>query len=92
MLIGYARVSTDDQNLALQEDALKELKSASNPDDIQDLSIRYLGRKGIITQFLRGISKLPLEDRPEAGKRANETKKALDDAFKSALTRLESSP
>jgi phenylalanyl-tRNA synthetase alpha chain len=76
----------------IRGDALRELGAASNRDDIHNLSIRYLGRKGIITRFLRSISKLSPEERPGAGKRANETKKALDEAFKSALERLETAP
>ena len=39
-------------------DALKEITTASDPESIKALSIRYIGRKGIVTQFLRNISKL----------------------------------
>ena len=64
--------------------ALKELEAAENGGDIEDISTRYLGRKGILTQFLRNISKLPVEQRPAAGKKANEIKNALDKTFKAA--------
>ena len=73
----------------IYEEALKEIKSASNSESIKALSIRYLGRKGIITHFLRNISNLPPEKRPEVGKKANEVKKSLDKAFKLALKSLE---
>jgi len=43
----------------------------------------------MLTQFLRNISGLPAEQRPQAGKRANEVKKELDQAFKAALKRIE---
>jgi len=74
----------------IREKALSQLKTASNPDDIKALSVRYLGRKGVITQFLRDISKLPSQDRPEAGKRANEVKKELDTSFSEFLKIIES--
>ena len=73
----------------IYQQALEDLGSASEPLHITELSVQYLGRKGELTQFLRNISKLPVEQRPEAGKRANEVKKELDQAFKAALKRIE---
>ncbi|HSQ84266.1 MAG TPA: hypothetical protein VLM43_06020, partial [Desulfobacterales bacterium] len=57
----------------IHQDALKELEFASDAESIKAISIRYLGRKGVVTQFLRNISNLPEDSRPEAGKKANET-------------------
>jgi len=71
-------------------DGLKEIEAAENSIDIQDLAVRYLGRKGILTQFLRNISKLPADQRPAAGKKANEIKNILDKAFKQATEKFES--
>ena len=76
----------------IKEEALEKFKAASNPDSIQALSIRYLGRKGIITQFLRNISSLPPEERPAAGKEANEVKRLLEDVFQRATERFETEP
>ena len=75
----------------IHQDALKELESASDEESIKAISIRYLGRKGAVTQFLRNISNLPEEIRPEAGKKANETKNNLDVLFKNALKELDTS-
>lgn len=73
----------------IEEEALSGLQGASTPDEVKELQIRYLGRKGAITQFLRNISKLPEAERPGAGKRANKTKKALDAAFNDKIRQLE---
>ena len=75
----------------IQQEALKELEAAEDAESIKTISIKYLGRKGVVTQFLRNISSLPAEIRPEAGKKANETKKNLDALFKKALMHLETS-
>lgn len=72
----------------IHQEALNELEAASEAEAVQALSVRYLGRKGTVTQFLRNISKLPPEQRPAAGKRANKTKKALEEIFEDALNRL----
>lgn len=74
----------------IHQQAIKELEVAENGGDIEDISIRYLGRKGILTQFLRNISKLPVEQRPAAGKEANEIKNVLDKAFKARAEKLTS--
>ncbi len=70
-------------------ETLEELEAASDGESIKALSVRYLGRKGVVTQYLRNISNLPKESRPEAGKKANQTKKKLNELFKKALKRLE---
>jgi len=69
----------------IYQEALKELKRAADRQAVQDISVRYLGRKGTLTQFLRHISKLPADQRPAAGKQANEVKNLLDAAVKKAL-------
>jgi len=61
----------------IREDALQNLNTAKDLATIEEISIRYLGRKGIITQYLRNIPQLPMEERPEAGKRANQLKDEL---------------
>ena len=76
----------------IKEDALKELETVSDERHIDDLSVRYLGRKGIVTQLLRNVSKLPKEKRPEAGKKANELKGTLEGLFKDALEKIKTRP
>ena len=72
----------------IYQEALEELKEAASHQAVQDISVRYLGRKGIITQFLRNISKLPVDQRPTAGKQANKVKNLLEAAFTEALQNL----
>jgi len=65
----------------IKNQALAELETVSSIDDIKALSVRYLGRKGLVTLFLRDISKLPEKERPAAGKNTNQVKKLLKKAF-----------
>lgn len=74
----------------IKSQALNDLNEAREPDDIKELSVKYLGRKGLLTQFLRNISNLPENERPEAGKRANQVKKLLEEEFEAVSNRLES--
>ncbi len=77
-------------NLAeIEHEALEGIAQASDAQALEDLSIKYLGRKGALTGFLRNISSLPENERPSAGKNANILKGKLEKAFKSALDQLE---
>ncbi len=73
----------------IYEDARTELKRVAGPEAVHSISVRYLGRKGLVTQFLRNISSLAIEKRPAAGKKANEVKQKLDKLFQETLKKLE---
>lgn len=55
-------------------DALNELKKASTLEELDQVRIKYLGRKGLITNFLKNLANLPLEDRKRVGQIANQIK------------------
>jgi phenylalanyl-tRNA synthetase alpha chain len=69
----------------LEEDGRKELNSAGDEAQVQAVRIKYLGRKGLLTQLLREMGKLPAEQRPAVGQRANEIKARLEETAEEAL-------
>jgi phenylalanyl-tRNA synthetase alpha chain len=75
----------------IEAQALQDLDAAARKEEIKELGVTYLGRKGKLTQFLRNISSLPPDKKPEAGKRANILKKRLEKEFKDALEKMETS-
>jgi phenylalanyl-tRNA synthetase alpha chain len=68
--------------------ATQEIEGARTTEALQDVNTKYLGRKGIITQFLRSIVQLPEAERPAAGRRANEVKQAIDAMCRRAGERI----
>lgn len=64
--------------------AEKEIASASNINQIDELRVHYLGKKGELTQVLRSMSSLTPEERPAAGKAANEARERLNALFDNA--------
>jgi len=74
----------------IEKQALESIEQAGNSEQLEQLSIKYLGRKGVLTGFLRNISLLPEDQRPSAGKSANILKGKLEEAFKNASSKLES--
>ena len=73
----------------IYQEALDGLNAATDRQAVEDIRVRYLGRKGVITQFLRNISNLPADQRPSAGKQANQVKHLLERACKETTQKLE---
>jgi len=62
----------------LRAQALEELNKVGNPRELELWRVRYLGKKSDLTQGLRSLATLALEERREAGAQANEIKRALE--------------
>jgi phenylalanyl-tRNA synthetase alpha chain len=63
------------------KDALAALKKVTDAAALEDFRIKYLSRKGKITQMLGQIGQLTLEQKPRAGQLANKIKKEVTEAF-----------
>jgi phenylalanyl-tRNA synthetase alpha chain len=63
------------------KEALDELKKVSDLVSLEQFRIKYLARKGQITQMLSEIGKLPRELKPEAGQLANKVKNEVTHGF-----------
>ena len=62
---------------AIQAEALSALKDVKTPDMLESLRITYFGRRGKLTDVMKGMGKLSKEERPEIGKLANEVRATL---------------
>ena len=71
--------------------AEQAIAGAQDPSALDDLRVRYLGRKGELTVLLRNLGRLPAEERPEAGARINAAKDQVQDLIESRRRLLESS-
>jgi len=63
------------------KEALADLKKVANLKDLEEFRIKYLSRKGQVTQLLGRIGKLPREEKPRAGQLANRIKNEVGTAF-----------
>ncbi len=63
----------------LEKEGTSELQSASGEGQVQAVRTKYLGRKGLLTQILREMGKLPPEERPAIGQLANRIKGVLEE-------------
>jgi phenylalanyl-tRNA synthetase alpha chain len=65
----------------LQINAKKELRQARSAETLAEWRRRYLGRQGAVTEVLRGLSALPADFRPGAGRVANRLRQELETAW-----------
>ncbi len=63
--------------LQLKDKILTELTKVKDIHALSDLEVKYFGRKGELTQILRGIANLSDEDKRVIGRLANEIKEEL---------------
>jgi phenylalanyl-tRNA synthetase alpha chain len=63
------------------ESALGELAQITDADSLEAYRIKYLGRKGLVTQMLSQIGKVAKEDRAAAGQLANKIKTRVSEEF-----------
>lgn len=72
----------------IKEVALAAIKSANDAQALQDVRVKYLGKKGEVTVLLKGLGKLSPEERPKMGALVNEVRQALEaelDALKASM-------
>ncbi|UCH12561.1 MAG: phenylalanine--tRNA ligase subunit alpha [Candidatus Omnitrophota bacterium] len=60
-----------------KEAALSEIKNARTKDELENVRIKYLGRKGEMAGIISRIPSMPQEEKPTMGRLANEIKQLL---------------
>jgi phenylalanyl-tRNA synthetase alpha chain len=63
---------------ALKLEALQELEQVTDLQQLNELRIKYLGKKGPLTEVLRGMGALSAEERPAIGQVANDVRAAIE--------------
>jgi phenylalanyl-tRNA synthetase alpha chain len=72
------------------QEARRLLEQAQSPEQVEQVRVRYLGRKGLVAGLLAGVPRLPPEERPAAGRAANQLKQELARLVEQAAERLAS--
>lgn len=73
----------------LQQEATDAIATATDLDALEKLRVNYLGKKGQLSQILRGMGKLSAEERPKIGAIANQVKEVLQGALDTKLETLQ---
>lgn len=66
----------------IEEESLKAIENAKDLKLIEEIKIKYLGKKGELTAILKGMGKLSKEERPLMGSLANEIREKIEASLK----------
>lgn len=66
-----------EQLQAIQQKAIERLEQAKETQAVEDIRIKYLGKKGDVTQVLKGMKDLSPKERPIVGKLANDVRDTI---------------
>jgi phenylalanyl-tRNA synthetase alpha chain len=75
----------------LRAEADAAIADAASAEAVEELRVRYLGRRSELTQILRGIGELPADQRGPVGSGANEAREAIEAAIEARAAALEGS-
>ncbi|HHX37534.1 MAG TPA: phenylalanine--tRNA ligase subunit alpha, partial [Clostridiaceae bacterium] len=73
---------------AIRSQFLSDLEILKTSQELEELRIAYLGKKGRLTSVLKGMGKLSKEERPTVGKLANEVRELLNERLDDAKRTL----
>ena len=73
---------------ALQEAALALLREVANPQDVERVRVRFLGKKGELTAMLKQMGQMPPEERPLFGQGLNRLRAQLEERIADAGARV----
>jgi phenylalanyl-tRNA synthetase alpha chain len=74
----------------LEQAAMQEVSNATDAAVLDNVRVRYLGKKGLLTQQLKQLGKLPAEERPAAGQEINRIKQQVQEAIRTRGVALQS--
>ena len=74
---------------AIEQEALGALESVNDLTALDQLRVRYLGKKGLLTELTRNLGSLSPEERPRFGAALNEVKTKIEDLINNKKSILE---
>ena len=71
-----------------QEQAISEISGAKSADEVEQLRVKYLGRKGVVNSLFAGLGSVPAQEKPKIGNMLNQLKNSVSDALAGARGRV----
>lgn len=73
---------------SIRREALEAIQEADDSEELEKARVRFLGRNGLLSRALSGLRNVAPEERPEAGKTANEVKQTLETTLELRVDQL----
>lgn len=72
----------------LNDLALEEIQDAKKSEELENIKVKYLGKKGELTNILKGLSNLSKEERPVIGQLANTIRENIEEEIQRKIMLL----
>lgn len=73
---------------AIREEAIKKMEESDALDKLNEIRVAYLGKKGKLTEVMKGMKDVAAEERPKVGQLVNDTRKALEEKLEEIKNEL----
>ena len=74
---------------AIKEETIAKIKNAEDLNILNDIRVEILGKKGQLTEVLKGMKDVAPEDRPKVGQMVNDTRKAIEEKMEEVKAQLQ---
>ena len=65
------------------------IQAADAPEKLNDVRVKYLGKKGELTAVLKGMKDVAPEDRPKVGQMVNDTRTEIEEALEACKKEMD---
>ncbi len=76
---------------SIQTEALEQIRQSGALDQLNEVRVNFLGKKGKLTTVLKGMKDVSPEDRPKVGQMVNDARETIEKALEEAKLSLERS-
>jgi phenylalanyl-tRNA synthetase alpha chain len=79
----------EDELRKIREEAIEKIGKCSALENLNDVRVNYLGKKGELTALLKSMKDVPPEERPKVGQMVNDTRNEIESALSEAVRRMQ---
>ena len=79
-----------DKLAKIRLEAIEKIKNAKSMEALNELKVAYLGKKGQMTEVLKGMKNVEASERPVIGQMVNDTRNEIESCFEEMQSALES--
>ena len=73
----------------IKAEAVAKIQEADVPEKLNDVRVKFLGKKGELTAVLKGMKDVAPEERPKVGQLVNDTRAAIEELLEESKAKME---
>ncbi len=74
---------------SIKDEALKAIEAADVPEKLNDVRVKFLGKKGELTAVLKSMKDVAPQERPKVGQLVNETRASIEKVLEESKKKME---